>query len=510
MFALSLLFFALSLFAFAVFVALSFLLAFLFFAVLSFLPCLHCLVLFLLGRGVFYFLSWLRCLSLVLSCLVCVCACLVIVVIFSCLVFRLLLFLVLLFAGEDGAKRRRVYEFADSEGARSVWRNQGSSIKTEPQPDPHDDTSSSKAQKPMFENIDVDLHRCANRTSEAVNVVVAMQESMRGKHQELAQRRQHLEVLKEELAKKHGGGATVSPNDKLRLNVGGVRMVALRETLTQFPDTRLAALFSGRWESCMVRDTQNHIFLDVNPRCFRQILSYHQLCKVAAGPEDLPELPTMPKDMQFIMEKHLSFFGLVGNNQFDDEEDVHTFAFASPDDAKGVLHFLGTKEGSATWQNPHVIQQVICTGTFVGSDAGNLVGRSRAEAGGCNSSLTKWVQCDLKSVLVKVSGYALGHTGNCNRPYNWKLEGSVDGVTFVALHTAINNPSITPNATAYFEVQDTGAFYRIFRLTCTGCSQNNMEARASGGFSFGGGSTHNSCSCFHICNFELYGDVKKR
>ncbi len=121
----------------------------------------------------------------------------------------------------------------------------------------------------------------------------------------------------------------------------------------------------------------------------------------------------------------------------------------------------------------------------------NLVGRSRAESGGC-SHLHIWVQCDLKTVQVKVSGYALGHTGGCHVPSNWKLEGSVDGTTFVALHTASNNRDITSGATKYFVVNDTGAFHRVFRLTCTGCDQTGA-----------------SYSCFHICNFELYGDMKR-
>jgi hypothetical protein len=117
------------------------------------------------------------------------------------------------------------------------------------------------------------------QTSAALNVLIAMKQAMQDKRTELVQRQKDLEARKAELAEKHGGAA-VSPKDKLKLNVGGVRMVALRETLTQFPDTRLAALFSGRWESCLARDKSNRIFLDVNPACFRQILSYHQLCKV--------------------------------------------------------------------------------------------------------------------------------------------------------------------------------------------------------------------------------------
>ncbi len=176
-------------------------------------------------------------------------------------------------------------------------------------------TSNTEQQHP---NDEISYFEAVKQTSAAWNVLIAMKQAMQDKHSELVQRQKDLEARKVELAEKHGG-ATVSPKDKLKLNVGGVRMVALRETLTQFPDTRLAALFSGRWESCLARDKNKRIFLDVNPACFEQILSYHQLCKVA-GPEELVELPTMPPDMQFIMQKQLSFFGLVGNPFDQDQE----------------------------------------------------------------------------------------------------------------------------------------------------------------------------------------------
>jgi hypothetical protein len=246
----------------------------------------------------------------------------------------------------------------------------------------------------------------------------------------LEQRQNDLEARKLELAEKHGGKKT-SPHDKLKLNVGGVRMVALRETLTLFPDTRLAALFSGRWESCLLRDKKKRIFLDVNPSCFQKILSYHQLSKVA-GPDNPPDLPTVPDDMKCILEKQLSFFGLTGDAG--DEGEVHSFAFQSPDDTNGLLHFLGTHKGTQPWENPHDIGQVACS-TTMGCQPRNLVGRSREEAGVCASALNGSVTCDLKTVKIKLSSYSLGHTGLCHLPSNWKLEGSVDGNHFVVLHT---------------------------------------------------------------------------
>jgi hypothetical protein len=382
----------------------------------------------------------------------------------------------------------------------------------------------------------------------------------------------------------------------------------------------------------LVRDKNSRIFLDVNPKCFQKILSYHQLCKIAS-PESLPDLPTMPDDMQYIMEKQLDFFGLAGGGtlplvekratnarkgnkmtktlsgskrahtgvetnddidshlsswraaiiaernayaaaletqstleqQLDDEEafikyfssgetadvvdldvsgkcmtvkrstlmacegsmlaskfstlwkqdddgdggvliehgaysfgkiidqlrlkrmfpveadalqppklvaherdnfkrvvkyyfpgqeyfilgDAKKFVFTSPDDTNGVLHYLGTKQGTADWQNPHVLQEVVCSSS--GGHAGDVKAvcahrvqndNNRESCGWCDNGLNKSVTCDLKTVQVRLEGYSLGNIRDCFAPCNWKFEGSNDGDTYEVLHTAVNNRAI--------------------------------------------------------------------
>ena len=201
------------------------------------------------------------------------------------------------------ARRKRTEQTTEisarTDGSRTSSTNDGSSSTNDADAQAFDATSSTNP-----------LEECERASDACFDALVAMRESVRGTRAELEQRKKELEERKLGMAQQHGGTA-VTPRDKLKLNVGGVQITTLRETLTQFPDTRLAALFSGRWENCLVRDKNNRIFLDVNPKCFQKILSYHQLCKIAA-PESLPDLPTMPDDMQHIMEKQLEFFGLAG------------------------------------------------------------------------------------------------------------------------------------------------------------------------------------------------------
>lgn len=112
---------------------------------------------------------------------------------------------------------------------------------------------------------------------------------LRAKAAEQAGRRVALAAKQSALADQHGGAAAAG-SDKLKLNVGGTRVVVRRETLTQLRGSRLAGLFSGRWESALLRDKKGRIFLDVNPSCFEKIVDWHIAMKLA-GPDDPPELP---------------------------------------------------------------------------------------------------------------------------------------------------------------------------------------------------------------------------
>jgi hypothetical protein len=56
----------------------------------------------------------------------------------------------------------------------------------------------------------------------------------------------------------------VSDDDIIEINVGGENINAKRGTLFQIKGTRLEALFSGRWDKKLLRDSSGRIFLNVN------------------------------------------------------------------------------------------------------------------------------------------------------------------------------------------------------------------------------------------------------
>jgi len=85
------------------------------------------------------------------------------------------------------------------------------------------------------------------------------------------------------------GDVDVADEDLVEINAGGKVIAVSRSTLTQFKGTKLEALFSGRWDKIMVRDSSGRIFLDVNPVCFQAIVDY--LNEVKISTEENPAAP---------------------------------------------------------------------------------------------------------------------------------------------------------------------------------------------------------------------------
>jgi K+ channel tetramerisation domain./TLD. len=105
--------------------------------------------------------------------------------------------------------------------------------------------------------------------------------SLFDQHNQIKKRNKDIIERQEALLRKHGGG-NVKPSDIIVLNVRGEEMFARRDTLTLIQDSRLEALFSGRWENQLLRDEQGRVFMDVDPGAFRRILEYLYMIKIAS------------------------------------------------------------------------------------------------------------------------------------------------------------------------------------------------------------------------------------
>ena len=91
-------------------------------------------------------------------------------------------------------------------------------------------------------------------------------------------RRQLEEDLDHKLpAKRQKGssGPDPSASDTIKLNVGGdTSFTTRRDTLTAIPGSRMAELFSGRWDESLRRDEKGRVFLDLDPVQFRALLTW--------------------------------------------------------------------------------------------------------------------------------------------------------------------------------------------------------------------------------------------
>lgn len=91
------------------------------------------------------------------------------------------------------------------------------------------------------------------------------------KEKQLVHRQKQLDANKKKVAEDNGD-VDATGDDVVEINAGGEIIDAVRSALTQFQGTMLEAMFSGRWDKVLTRDSAGRIFLDVNPVCFQAII----------------------------------------------------------------------------------------------------------------------------------------------------------------------------------------------------------------------------------------------
>ena len=128
------------------------------------------------------------------------------------------------------------------------------------------------------------------------------------KEEELRLRLSKLEEKKEKVAADYGE-TEVSDDDLIEVNAGGKIVSARRGVLCQLKGKRLEALFSGRWEKKLQRDSNGRIFLDVNGDCFQAIVDYLNELVISAE-DDQPLPPSTPGENRQMLHDHLQLFGL--------------------------------------------------------------------------------------------------------------------------------------------------------------------------------------------------------
>ena len=144
-----------------------------------------------------------------------------------------------------------------------------------------------------------------NRERDYANEIAKLDEEER----RLRDRLTKLEEDKRKSAKENGSTDT-SDDDLIEINAGGKVIAAKRGVLTQINGTRMEALFSGRWDKKLLRDSRGRIFLDFNPKAFQAIVDYMNELAISSE-DDLPDPPHMDDDeFKYILDCQLALFRL--------------------------------------------------------------------------------------------------------------------------------------------------------------------------------------------------------
>ena len=186
---------------------------------------------------------------------------------------------------------------------------------------------------------------------------------------------------KHEIAQANGN-LDATGDDPIEINAGGRIIVAKRSTLTQIQGSRIEALFSGRWDNKVMRDSRGRIFLDIDPICFQAIVDY--LNEMTISSEDSPPSPpSVDDEHKHILNHQLELFGLLPECSLPDSniiKDVkgcyvlHEWLEEDGQDGEFSLLYRGTRDGQTAEAFHSKCDSKGCTLTVIETTCGKVIG----------------------------------------------------------------------------------------------------------------------------------------
>ena len=178
------------------------------------------------------------------------------------------------------------------------------------------------------------------------------------------------------------GNPDAAHNDIVEVNAGGKIVVAKRSTLIQLEGTRLEALFSGRWDKKLLRDSHGRIFLDVDPTCFRAIVDY--LNEILISSKDSPpNPPSVDDEHEHILHHQLKLFGLEPTEDLPDSiiiningnwKILHDWLKEDGSDGDFSLLYQGSRDGQSGSAFHYKCDDKDCTLTIIQTTDGKVIG----------------------------------------------------------------------------------------------------------------------------------------
>jgi hypothetical protein len=161
-----------------------------------------------------------------------------------------------------------------------------------------------------------------------------------------------------------------------------------------------------------------------------------------------------------------------------------SFVYESDFDTNGIIYFLGTRNHTQPFKNPHTSGILKCqmSSILIGSHE-NIVSREKLST--CTrSQSSEWISIDFGSLSVQVTAYTLmhGYAGDKCNLREWTLEGSNDDKVWEVL-SKHRDASLGGNFGTKTFTLDNNGFYRYLRV-------------------------HTKHFFIQICGIEVYGNIQ--
>jgi len=289
----------------------------------------------------------------------------------------------------------------------------------------------------------------------------------------LQEERKKLEYENAEFVEMKEKYSSISFPKTIKLDVGGYQFKTSLSTLRK-EESVLSEMFSGKGYK-VEQDEDGYYFIDRPGKYFAPILHYLQTGSYIP-PNSPQKVNAILKEAQFYQIK-----SLIPVQRY----------FKNDNYTTGLLYWLGTRMETCKYQNPFSIGTVKVSGdTTNPTSAVDDATQNPADAGGC-----KWGQkeiiIELLDVVVKPNSYSLSYAQTCNKPDAWRLE-ALDLKT-EQWKTISNHDQECLDQRKNWEILSSD-YYSTFKLVK---SLVNLYS-------------YSRANCFHVCHFEIYGDVKRK
>jgi len=334
----------------------------------------------------------------------------------------------------------------------------------------------------------------------------------------LHEARQQLEKEKDEFEAMKEKYAKISFPSTIKLDVGGHQFKTSLSTLRK-EESLLSHMFSGKGFK-VEKDEDGYYFIDRPGTYFAPILHYLQTGSF------IP--PNNPQKIKAILQE-AEFYQIKSLIQL--LSPIPRY-FKDINDHNGVLYWLGTQKGKAIYKNPYTLGLVKVTGN-ISNPAAMVDHFQKIDAGGCNF-IGKEIRIEFVDVTVIPNSYSLSPQDNefldCYSLSRWRFEGfdSYIGDWIILYEHTI--PLGTQDRSNW-PISTTSSF-QTFRLICPGAAEPSKYSPdspsycptsptyspssptycpSSPPYNYSRPKTHRpysfSDNCFHVCQFEIYGDV---